>query len=123
MDELTSDPEQNYQIFLEGAVDSGLVWALVTSEEEDGEFALCESEDKDNTDVMPFFSAQDFAQAVCHGEWANYQPRAIELDDFIDNWLPGMQKDGLLVGVNWTEDLEGLEQEPLELSLDLLETD
>jgi len=123
MTELTSNADENYELFLEDAVDSGIIWSIVTSDDDDGEFALCDSEEKPGTDVMPFFSQEAYAEAVCDGEWAGYAVRPIELDDFIDNWLPGMQKDGLLVGVNWNQALEGLEVEPLDLSHDLLETD
>lgn len=123
MANLSDNADENYEQFLEDAVDSGIVWAVVTEEGEDGDFALCDSEEKPGTDVMPFFSQQKYVEAVCTGEWSGYAAQPIELDDFIDNWLPGMQKDGLLVGVNWNAELEGLEVEPLDLSLDLLETD
>ncbi|PWK47273.1 DUF2750 domain-containing protein [Pleionea mediterranea] len=125
MTQLTSDIDHNYQVFLQQAIDQGVVWALITGDLDKGtaEFALTGSADNDNIDVMPFFSHEDFAQALCSDEWSIYQPHPIDLDDFIDNWLPGMQKDSLLVGVNWNSELEGLESEPLELSLELLETD
>ena len=42
------------------------------------------------------------------------------LDEFIDDWLPGMDEDKLLVGVNWNAEFEGDETEPLDL-LDELE--
>ncbi|NVJ61703.1 MAG: DUF2750 domain-containing protein [Gammaproteobacteria bacterium] len=123
MSELSKDPEKNYEIFLADAINTGLVWALVTSDDEDAEFAMCESEEDPNRAVLVVFSSQTFASQTCTEDWNVYHPRAIELDDFIDNWLPGMQKDGLLVGVNWTVELIGEEVEPLDLSLDLLETD
>lgn len=123
MQALSQDIEHNYQLFLNMSVDSGLVWALVTSDDDDAEFAMCESEEQPDKAVLIVFSNQEYAREVCTEDWSVYQPRAIDLDDFIDNWLPGMQKDGLLVGVNWTQDLIGAEVEPLDLSLDLLETD
>ena len=37
----------------------------------------------------------------------------LSLDVFLDDWLPGMQKDGLLVGVNWSgERAKGYDVEP-----------
>ncbi len=36
-------------------------------------------------------------------------------EEFLDDWLPGMHSDVLLVGVNWNVDLEGAEIEPLDL--------
>ncbi len=128
MSELTKDFDENYEIFLEDAIDSGVVWGIAvkskdTKEENAVEFAVCGSEEMDGIDVMPFWSRKAFAQAVCLDEWADCEPQPVDVDDFIDNWLPGLQKDGLMVGINWTTDLEGTEIEPLELSLDLLETD
>lgn len=40
---------------------------------------------------------------------------ALSLDEFLEDWLPGMHEDVYLVGVNWNQDLEGLEIEPLDL--------
>jgi hypothetical protein len=37
------------------------------------------------------------------------------MEEFLDDWLPGMHADVLMVGVNWSEDLEGQEFEPLDL--------
>ena len=119
MTSLSADFEQNYRQFLEQAVDTGFVWGLITGDET---FVICESDDFEDSDVMPFWSDHALAEAQCTDDWQDCQVRAIELDDFIDNWLPGMQKDELLVGVNWTTELEGVEKEPLDLSLDLLET-
>lgn len=123
MSQLSKDFDKNYQMFLEDAIDSGEVWGIAQGDDENAEFALCGSAEDDAVDVMPFWSRESFAKAACADEWSVYQPRAIDVDDFIDNWLPGMQKDGLLTGVNWNKELEGVEIEPLELALDLLETD
>ncbi|NVJ49532.1 MAG: DUF2750 domain-containing protein [Gammaproteobacteria bacterium] len=123
MSDLTDDTEHNYETFLQDAVNTGIIWSLVTGEEDDAEFVMVDAEQAERAGVMLFFSEIDFAKALCVEEWADCCPRAIDLDEFIDKWLPGMQSDGYLVGVNWTADLEGFEQEPLELSLDLLETD
>ena len=38
-----------------------------------------------------------------------------QVEEFLDDWLPGMHSDVLMVGVNWTPDLEGQEMEPLDL--------
>ena len=31
-----------------------------------------------------------FAQACASGDWMDFQPRAIALEDFLTRWLPGM---------------------------------
>ncbi|MCO1334629.1 DUF2750 domain-containing protein [Microbulbifer sp. OS29] len=108
---LTDNFEDNCARFLPEAVDLGCVWALQGSEG----FALCESEKHADTEVMPFWSQKEFAQAHCQGDWAGYEPAPIDLEEFMDDWLTGMHDDVLLVGLNWNAELEGVELEPLDL--------
>ncbi|RYD72016.1 MAG: DUF2750 domain-containing protein, partial [Verrucomicrobiaceae bacterium] len=60
------------------------------------------------------------AQNHVKGEWSGHVPTKIPLDEFIDNWLQGMDEDGLLVGPDWGESLSGLEVEPSELAEKLI---
>ncbi len=120
MAHLGTNLDKNYDRFLLDAVDYGIIWGIV---DESGEFAVSPSEEDDEIDVMPFWSSEEYAADVCVDEWSIFTPEAIELDDFIDNWLPGLQKDRILVGINWNKDLDGYEVEPLTLAEDLLETD
>ncbi|WP_413663458.1 DUF2750 domain-containing protein [Microbulbifer sp. CNSA002] len=108
---LTDNFEDNCARFLPEAVGQGCVWAL---QGEEG-FALCESEKRADTDVMPFWSQREFAQDHCEGDWADYEAVAIDLEEFMDDWLTGMHEDVLLVGINWNAELEGVEMEPLDL--------
>ena len=34
--------------------------------------------------------------------YTGFEPFEISWDDFSNNWLPGLDKDGLLVGLNWS---------------------
>jgi hypothetical protein len=70
---------------------------------------------------MPFWSDRAYAARVAKEEWADYEPTSIAVDPFIDNWLAGMNRDGILVGTNWDAHLTGMEVEPAELAKDLLE--
>ncbi|HEY7884545.1 MAG TPA: DUF2750 domain-containing protein [Cellvibrionaceae bacterium] len=111
MDELSDDFSENVDRFIVESIKTGCAWGLEGS---DG-WALCESEKYDDTDVMPLWSDRDLAARHCVEEWSDYQPVAIALDELIDEWLPGMHEDVLLVGVNWTAAMEGEELEPLDL--------
>lgn len=111
LEPLGDDFEENCARFLPEAVEQGCVWAL---EGEDG-FALCESERRPGTDVMPFWSQREFAEQQIADDWDDYQVVPIDLEEFIDDWLTGMHDDVLLVGINWNEELEGEEIEPLDL--------
>jgi len=109
--ELESDIEENFDLFIEDAISTGCVWAL---EGEDG-FALCPSEENPDVDALPLWSQPEFAKAHCGDEWKDYKVVPIALEELLDEWLPGMHEDILLVGVNFNKELEGLDIEPLDL--------
>lgn len=115
---LTEDFDDNYDRFIDEALETGCVWAL---EGEQG-FALCQSTGSDDIDVMPLWSQPEYAKQHLTGEWADYKVIPIALEELLDDWLPGMHEDVTLVGPNWTEDLQGDEVEPLDLLEDFEET-
>lgn len=112
-------PEENYEQFIEEARTRGEVWGLQSREA----WAYCESAEYEETDVVVFWS--DKADALQHikEDWAQHVPVAIALEDFCEQWLEGMDADGLLVGPNWTTDLVGLEVEPSDLAVRLMGLD
>lgn len=110
-DPLSDDPAENLDRFIVEAMELGCVWGL---EGPDG-WALSASEAHDDVDVMPFWSQESFALAHCQDDWEIYKPVAIDLVEFLEDWLPGMHEDVLLVGINWNIELEGEELEPLDL--------
>ena len=111
IDTLSDDLDENLDRFIVEALQYGCVWGLQGS---DG-WALCASEAHEDMDVMPFWSQQAFAQVHCVDDWADYTPVAIEIEEFLEDWLPGMHEDLLLIGVNWNLELDGDEMEPLDL--------
>lgn len=108
-------PEDNYRRFIEQVRESGEVWGLRA----DQDWAFCESNEYENTDVIVFWSDKASAQQHAQGDWEKHQPTAIPLEDFINQWLQGMDEDGALVGPNWGLDLDGLEIEPQDLAEEL----
>lgn len=106
-----------YQVFLDEVFDKGVIWGLMN---DDG-WAVCQSNDFEEREVIPFWSAENRAQMLCDGEWGSYKPTAITYDDFIDAWLHGMHEDEVLVGLNWNVELIGPELEPLVVMDDLLD--
>ena len=111
MTPLSNNIEENFDRFIVEALETGCVWGL---QGPDG-WALCPSEKYKTTDAMPFWSQPEFAKSHCAGEWQHYRAVAVATDEFIEEWLPGMHEDVFLVGVNWNEELEGAEVEPLDL--------
>lgn len=113
---LLADLEANRKRFITRVRETRQVWGLRSK---DG-WAFCPSNDFEETDVLLFWSDEAYAKRHVTSGWADYVATPIELDAFIDRWLRGMQKDGLLAGVNFNADLAGLEVEPVELARELL---
>jgi len=108
---LGQDPDENLDRFIVEAMTQGCVWGLEGPEG----WALCASEQSTETDVMPFWSQEAFAKVHCQDDWSDYKPVAVDLTEFLDDWLPGMHADVILIGINWNDELDGEEFEPLDL--------
>ena len=106
-----SDFDENYELCIEEALATGCVWGLETG---DG-WALCPSNSNGEIDVIPLWSQPEYAQRHCIDDWSDYQVIPISVEELLDDWLPGLHEDVILVGPNWNGDLEGLEVEPLDL--------
>ncbi len=106
-----------YEHFLDEVLGTEIVWGLFNGEI----WATCDSEDFDDREVLPFWSNEHLAAKLCSEDWADFKPKAIRFDDFIDDWLHGMHDDNVMVGINWNEELIGAEIEPVWLIDDLLE--
>jgi hypothetical protein len=109
MSEFQNDPI--FQAFITTAREAGKVWVLAQGED----LLVVESVDFEDTDVMPFWSSEAAAQLHCTEEWAEYKPEAIALDVFCEGWLKEMYDDGVLIGTDWDESLNGPEVEPREV--------
>jgi hypothetical protein len=112
---LTANAETNHAAFVERVTASGLLWGLKSG----SSWAVCESNEYEDTLVYPFWSDESEARRHCTGDWQHFEPASVELSAFIEHWLPGMHEDQVLVGTNWDADLAGLEWEPLELAQQL----
>ncbi|MCJ2376645.1 DUF2750 domain-containing protein [Vibrio sp. ZSDZ34] len=112
MSKLTSDIEQNLLLFVEETKNSELVWGL---RNEEG-WLSCDSTEFENTEVMPFWSSKEDAQAHNVEEWGDFEVLEIPLDIFVEDWLLTLDEDGVLVGTNWNAQLEGKELEPVNLA-------
>jgi hypothetical protein len=112
---LGQDLDENYERFIVEAIETGCVWGL-----ENGEgWAMCPSVGSEEISVMPLWSQPEFAQVHCKEEWASYKPIPIALEELLDDWLPGMHGELVLVGINWDAALEGEEVEPLDVLEDV----
>ena len=87
------NPEERLAAFVERVLRAETIWGLYghTWAREDA---------GDDAEVLPFWSNAALAARCVRGKWDAFAPRAIELDAFIDQWLPGMEEDGILAAIS-----------------------
>lgn len=84
---------ERYKYFVSKIADEQRVWSLW----QNGGWALA-SDDQAN-EIVPAWPHAKFSQVCATKEWLGYEPRPIELRDWIGRWLPGIEKDGRKVAV------------------------
>src|SRR5262245_54358173 len=85
------DGPARFQHFLKRVVDSEEAWGLW----KDG-WALMRN--NDNVMVFPLWPAQEYAALSRLGDWKEYEPKAISLEELMQEFLPKFQEDGILPG-------------------------
>lgn len=111
--------DENHRRFVERLIANECVWylkgdtgvAASTSNYDD------EAEDgpEQETTVLMFWSDRAYATRVKTNGFEDYLEESMELFNFLYRWLPGMTRDGVLAGTNWSGDLIGVEKDPFEL--------
>jgi hypothetical protein len=88
----------HYAAFYEEAREAGAVWTVRDA----GGFPAPET--STGARAMPFWSKRSRAERVVvnASAYASFDIVAIPLADFRERWLSGLERDGLLVGVNWS---------------------
>lgn len=108
--------ELNHKRFTTEVVKTGKVWGLLVDEN----WAVSPSTEYENAEVLLFWSNEQDANNCATDDWSDYKPQTVELTEFIEQWLPGMYEEGIVVGTNWTPALEGLELDPLSLAIEIV---
>ncbi len=111
-----SSSNAQYQAFIQGISESQQVWGL---QSEEG-WLVCASSDFENTEVMPFWVSREDAVKHCNEEWTEYEPAMVALAEFAGAWLAELDEEGILIGTNWDDQLEGPEMEPSQIVQDLM---
>ncbi|WP_342527592.1 DUF2750 domain-containing protein [Chryseomicrobium sp. FSL W7-1435] len=116
--ELTRLPaDTRYEVFLHTVVENKEVWGLFQE-------GWATAEDAKGAQRIFFWPSEEFASHQAAKEWPGFTPKPIALDEFIEAWLPGLEKDEIQISVFSTakdeilaeaetllEDLEDLEGE------------
>lgn len=86
------------QAFYKQVADLGAVWTI---RDEGGYPAPV---NRDGFRAQPFWSSRSRAEKIIASVHAykNFLPVEITLEAFLGRWLPGLEEDGILVGVNWS---------------------
>ena len=84
---------ERYSYFIKRVADSQKVWSL---RNKDG-WVL--ASDVGGNEVVPVWSHIEYAKLCVNGEWQNCVPEFINLQNWLDRWIPGMIKDKRKVGV------------------------
>ncbi|MBJ6118058.1 DUF2750 domain-containing protein [Pontibacter sp. BT310] len=117
MQDQNANQEANYRKFIQQVADTEQVWGL----SEGDIWATSSSNEFEDTEVILFWSDAEAAKACAADEWANYKAEALPVSEFLENWCVGMYDDELLVGANWTADMQGKEVDPLVIALDVVQ--
>ncbi|MCG7499989.1 DUF2750 domain-containing protein [Vibrio sp. Of7-15] len=112
MSKLTADIQANLDLFVAETKETHLVWGLRNDEG----WLACDSTEFENSEIMPFWSNEADAKSHNVDEWADFEVLQIPLDIFVEDWMITLSEDGVLVGINWNENLEGKEMEPSDLA-------
>lgn len=80
------DANEVYEWFIEDVIEEGGVWIL-TDEEGDTVFADVEEEE-----ALPVWTTEGEALVMCEEEWDHCEPEKIEISDFLEDWIPMLEK-------------------------------
>lgn len=83
------DDDARRERFVGEVAGSGTIWGLY------GE-TWARSSAAGEVEALPFWSGAADAARCIEGPWAGFVPRSIELEAFVEQWLAGMEEDGIV---------------------------
>ena len=84
---LAADGEHRYAYFVHHVCETRRVWGLYG----EGWASLCEGGKK----YILFWPHEAYAARFKDAQWRAYEPQPIELDVFLERWVPGMKKEAI----------------------------
>ncbi|MBX4262265.1 DUF2750 domain-containing protein [Clostridium estertheticum] len=91
---LSLSANKRYEYFVKKVADSENVLGLYNE-------GWATTEDNNGSVLIPFWPKMEFAKVCAINEWNGYVPKKIDLHEFIEEWLPGMKKDGIKPSIFW----------------------
>jgi len=77
-------------------------------------------EDGSPVPVWCFWSNVDSANLNRQSDWKLYEPEFFPIANFIEDVLVQMANEGYIIGLEFNENLEGMEADPLDLLLEII---
>jgi hypothetical protein len=112
--------KEHQEQFVKSICETNVVFGL---ENDEGSASSSSEEYEDESGVpielICFWSDAARATSCTAEAWKGYRLVEIPLGEFIENWCVGMSNEGLLVGINFGDDLSGAEMEPLDLIVEV----
>ena len=112
---LATDGPTRYSHFVKQVADAEQVWGLRTP---DGWVAMGDDE---GSSMFPVWPHAEYAQLLAMDDWSNAVPTAIDVEDFVEEWLANLADEGDKVAVFPTPGGKGVPVDPLELQAHLRE--
>jgi len=105
------ETQKEYEAFLQEVLDAQEVYILQNDE------GLACQNGTEHCDVMCILAwgSPLMAEDQREGEFEDLSVEAIPLFEFLFNWLPNMQEEGVYISINWCQEEGGLEVEPNDL--------
>jgi hypothetical protein len=92
---LTDSPgPKRYEYFIKRSADMEQVWGLTNDE------GWASGKDDDSgSETFAVWPHKRYAEACAKDEWEGRTPEAIDMKEWLDGWLPDLEKDGRKVAV------------------------
>lgn len=90
---LKLEPDKRYRYFIKKIVDYEEVWSLSNDK------GWVKSEDDNGTIQLHFWPTEGHAKQCSIEKWKSTYPESISLEDFVENWLPGMLEDKVGISI------------------------
>lgn len=85
---------KRYEYFIKKIVDSEELWGLYNE-------GWAVTRDDEGNLLIPFWPKKEFAEYCAVGEQSVYVAENIDLYEFMEQWLQGMQEDGYKPSIFW----------------------
>ncbi|HKF49784.1 MAG TPA: DUF2750 domain-containing protein [Terracidiphilus sp.] len=85
-------PRERYEYFVKRAADWGELWGLY----QDGWAQLGDGEEREH---MPIWPHEEFARHYATGDWRKFEPKRIDLREWLESWTPRLIDEGRGVAV------------------------